>query len=1430
MSTPIRLLIIEDCSRKADLMLDELRQAGFSPQAERVETEADFVRQLDLPHNLVLAEYNLPFLDTFRALELVQSKGLDLPLIVLVDRQNAENAIECLRRGAADCIFKDQLVQLPPSVTRVLEQKRLRDQKRWSDQGLRNSERRFRSLIENSSDGIALVDADATIVYLNPTVLRITGYPAEEVVGRHLLDFVHEEDTEHIRARITQVIQQPAAQESFLGRFRHKNGEWLWVECTATNLVAEPCVHAILLSYRDVSERKRAEDALRTNEDRYRDLVESSPMMIVTHDLEGRILTANPATVQALSRVSTNHPVSNIRDLVLPRYLDQVDAYLGEIQNSQEATGLLSVSTDDGQEHILEFHSSLRTEGLTVPTVRAVVRNVTETRRAERARKQMTREIKALYETLLQITQQTDLETLLPIIVQRAADLLGARMGALYLVRDEKQTVELVVSHHLPGDLTGTVLGMGEGLSGRVAQSGQPLMVEDYSHWEGRAAVFADLPFRRALSVPLKIQDRVVGVLNLTDDDKTNPYSEDEIRLASLFADQAAIAIGNARLLDETRQRASELGALYETTNDLATQHELPGLLQTIVERAVQLMGTSSGRILLYDPVRHDLEVAAAIKSNTPIGYRMRMGEGVAGQVALTRQPLIVNDYPAWEGRVPYYTFASLNAVIGIPMVYGGELIGVLTVTETRGTPRQFSDRDVRLLSLFATQAASAVDNARLFEQTNNRAEQLGLLYDAGLTLNRMLDPHAVMRFLLTIAAKTVHGDRVDFFRYDSRRQTLYFEAGSGYAREADISSLRAMPMPLGEERGLVGRVALERVPLYLPDVRADPRWIPFDPLVRSALLAPIVREDELRGVVTVGSTREDAFSPADQRLVALFANQLSVAMENARLFEQTRQRAEQLTVVNRIAEAVNRTMTLNSLLELIYKEISASLRFEAFFIALYDAPTDEVDFRIKVDRGTREIPRRAPRSSAPLTSVVIETRQPLLIRDWERESAHLPAPYLYGTMLIPSSFLGVPMKIGDAVVGVIAVQSYTTNAYSEDDEQLLTTISDQIAVAIEKARLFEAERRGRQELTALYDLSRALTDEQNFDSILNLVVRHSVQVAHVSFARIALVDGDEMVVRAVFPVRALECDLQLGRREPIATHPICLNAMQNSVPVVIRLDDPALTERERDSCFLGIAKHLCIVPLRAGDRNFGVLMLGEARHESREPFSPEKLHLAYSIGDQTASALARASLREQSGRATAELASAYDATIEGWARALEMRDQEAHGHTQRVSELAVYVARALHVPDPELTHIRRGALLHDIGKMAIPDSILFKPDPLTAEEEKIMRQHPERAQALLDPIAYLRPALDIPYCHHEKWDGTGYPRGLKGEQIPLAARVFAIADVWDAMRSPRLYRAAWSEEAALEYVQAQAGKHFDPEIVKVFLNPRTFAFYRTLS
>jgi HD-GYP domain-containing protein (c-di-GMP phosphodiesterase class II) len=182
------------------------------------------------------------------------------------------------------------------------------------------------------------------------------------------------------------------------------------------------------------------------------------------------------------------------------------------------------------------------------------------------------------------------------------------------------------------------------------------------------------------------------------------------------------------------------------------------------------------------------------------------------------------------------------------------------------------------------------------------------------------------------------------------------------------------------------------------------------------------------------------------------------------------------------------------------------------------------------------------------------------------------------------------------------------------------------------------------------------------------------------------------------------------------------------------------------------------------------------------------------------------------------DLRNAYDLTMEGWVRALDLRDHETEGHSLRVAEMTVTLARAMCISEAELIHIRRGALLHDIGKIGIPDAILLKVGELTAEERKAIEQHPVYAYEILLPIIYLHPALDIPYGHHEKWDGSGYPRGLKGEEIPLAARLFAVVDVWDALRSDRPYRRSWPEVQVREYVRTMSGTQFDPAVVEVFM------------
>ena len=251
----------------------------------------------------------------------------------------------------------------------------------------------------------------------------------------------------------------------------------------------------------------------------------------------------------------------------------------------------------------------------------------------------------------------------------------------------------------------------------------------------------------------------------------------------------------------------------------------------------------------------------------------------------------------------------------------------------------------------------------------------------------------------------------------------------------------------------------------------------------------------------------------------------------------------------------------------------------------------------------------------------------------------------------------------------------------------------------------------------------------------------------------------------------------------------------------------PVLAE-EGFTCFYA-------VPLISKGKIKGVLEVFEREHLHHDRGWVDFLN---SLAGQAAIAIDNVSLFNDLQRSNADLSLAYESTLEGWSAALDLRDRATEGHTQRVAKLTEQIAISMGITGNELLNIRRGALLHDIGKVGVPDRILHKRGPLTSNEWKTMRSHPQFAYDMLSPIGYLHEALDIPFCHHEKWDGSGYPRGLKGEEIPLAARIFAVVDVYDALTSDRPYRPGWSHGKTLKYIRDQAGIHFDAHIVELFM------------
>lgn len=365
-----------------------------------------------------------------------------------------------------------------------------------------------------------------------------------------------------------------------------------------------------------------------------------------------------------------------------------------------------------------------------------------------------------------------------------------------------------------------------------------------------------------------------------------------------------------------------------------------------------------------------------------------------------------------------------------------------------------------------------------------------------------------------------------------------------------------------------------------------------------------------------------------------------------------------------------------------------------------------------------------------------------------------------------------------------------------------------------ERKRAEEQVKRQLERITALRTIDLAITASLDLRVTLNVILDQVTTQLKVDAANVLLFNQTTQTLRPGlnrgFQTKALQhADLRLGQgyagRAALEQRIIHVPNLPQAMDEFSR---SLLLPEERF-----VAYHA--VPLMAKGQVKGVL---EIFHRSPLEPDPDWVTFLDALAGQAAIAVDNAGLFSDLQRANVDLTLAYDTTLEGWSKALDLRDKETEGHTQRVTDLTLRLARALGVRDEDLVHIRRGALLHDIGKMGIPDSILLKPGALTEAEWDIMRKHPIYAYELLYPIPYLRRGLDIPYCHHEKWDGTGYPRGLKGEQIPLAARIFAVVDVWDALTSDRPYRPAWPPDKTVAHIRAQVGKHFDPVVVETFL------------
>ena len=694
----------------------------------------------------------------------------------------------------------------------------------------------------------------------------------------------------------------------------------------------------------------------------------------------------------------------------------------------------------------------------------------TERKRAEEALCRQAKELTTLQATVLDITAAHDLPTLLQTIVERATRLLNGLGGGLYLCDPDREEARCVVSYNTPRDYTGTMLKYGEGAAGTVCQTGEPLVIDDYRIWPGRAAVYEEeQPFTAVLCAPMIWQGQVTGVIHVLHDVESRRFTQADLELLALFANHAAIAVENARLYEQTqkeiverkqaeetlRRYAERLEALRQVGLELTAQLDLDALLHSIVSWALELVGGTVGGLHLYRPERDVLEWVICTEPHlAPIGSILHRGEGISGKVWETGEPLIVDDYQHWEGRAAIYEGYPWVAAVGVPIRWGEELLGVLNVDAD--APRVFSPADAELLSLFATQAAIAVRNVRLFEVQREQRELAEALEEAASAVSSTLDLDQVLDRILEQVERVVAGDTFNIMLIEDN--TAYVVRQRGYERldlEEEPTSHTAIS--IARYPNLV-RMAQTGEPALVPDTAADPDWVPGKGRGwrRSYVAAPIQASGVTVGFLNVSGARPGQFGPADVRRLQVFADHTATAIQNARLFGEMRQRVAELEALRSTSLRLTGSLDLSAVLDIIVTSALTLIGASDCHIYLYDEVNETFTFGTALwQDGRREPAVKAPRRDG-LTATIARGGRPVVIDDAPRHPLYTtPEAQKWNVQAIA----GFPLKRAGHVLGVFTIAFVEPHTFNEGELRVLGLLADQAAIAIENAQLYREVR-----------------------------------------------------------------------------------------------------------------------------------------------------------------------------------------------------------------------------------------------------------------------------------------------------------------------------------------------------------------------------------
>ncbi|MBI4866135.1 MAG: GAF domain-containing protein [Candidatus Wallbacteria bacterium] len=671
----------------------------------------------------------------------------------------------------------------------------------------------------------------------------------------------------------------------------------------------------------------------------------------------------------------------------------------------------------------------------------------------------------------------------------------------------------------------------------------------------------------------------------------------------------------------------------------------------------------------------------------------------------------------------------------------------------------------------------SLIDSTKIIHTTPNAEELLAYLTDISTYLTNAANGYILLldetgNFLKIVTARGVMTD---------------------YDREYRIR--------VGE--GVSGWVVAHGEPLNIPETDKDSRYISVGFQAASELAVPIRRNERVIGVLVVDSGERGAFSSFDQQLLASLAFQVSTVLDAVTLEGERQSKLEQLETLHEVAAVASESLDVNEVVPKVLEQ--AAKVFDASGAVLLLADGDERSLHVKV-AGQAEIRKvDASRADGGLFAWVMANRKPLLIRPGDRESMAKFQGYVVSDS---HATMCAPLMVGGEALGALLVATGAPGVvYGKPELNLLSTLAGHIAHAVNNARLFSRSRRQVAELTLINALGQTLNSSLDLEEVLTYIIHNISEIIGAERGSLMLWDEKEQV---------LKVSVSKGLDEEFARS-VTFRAGEGIAGIVAELRQPTLIANTRhDPRYLERVKDeapltLMSAPVINKDRVLGVLNFERSLDRSR-PFTSDDLRFLSTLSSHCGIAIENARLYQN-------LVTSYFETIRSLANALESKDAYTHGHSRRVAKDSVRIAQKMKLPTKRVEMIRHGALLHDIGKIGIRDSILLKPGALTEEEIAIIRKHPLLGANMIQSIEFLKDVTEIIRHHHERLDGRGFPYGLSGEKIPLGARIVCVADAFDAMVTTRPYRKGMSYQRGIAELARNKGTQFDPAVVDAFVD-----------